>query len=111
MIKLYVHLVFLGIRVSVFNFIFYLIFLFGRREREACLALKKGLSWFRNVDLLVFLMLGDELSHDAANRPHLDALVVVILHENDLRSSIPPADHVRSHHEPVDGDIDRSLIF
>lgn len=98
-----VHLVVLGLREAVLDLVGDVLAALGRREREAGLALEERLARTGDVDLLVLLVLGDELAEDAAHRPHLDALVVLGLHEDDLGGAVPAADHVRGHQLPLAG--------
>lgn len=92
-----VHLVVLGLREPVFDLVGDVLVALGRGEREAGLALEERLAGPGDVDLLVLLVLCDELAEDAAQRPHLDALVVLGLHEDDLGGAVPAADHVGGH--------------
>ena len=96
-----VHLVVLGLREAVLDLVGDVLVALGRGEREAGLALEERLARPRDVDLLVLLVLGDELAQDAAHGPHLDALVVLGLHEDDLGRAVPAADHVRGHQLPL----------
>ncbi len=52
----------------------------------------------RYVNLLIFLMLGDQLAHNTPHRPHLYSCVVFRLHQYDLRSTVPATHNVRGHH-------------
>lgn len=98
-----VHLVILGLREAVFDLVGDFLVALGRGEREAGLALEERLPGPGDVDLLVLLVFGDELAEDAAQRPHLDALVVLGLHEDDLGGAVPAADHVGGHQLPLAG--------
>ena len=94
LIKIKVHLVIFRMRKSIFNLISTVLITLGRRKRKTSLPLKQSPSGSGDLYLLVKFMLRYQFTHNATDRPHLNRGIIVSLHQDNLRSTVPSTHHM-----------------
>ena len=93
-----VHLIVLWVRKTILYFVSKrFIVSFRWRKRETSFPVKQGTFFLSNVNFFIFLMLSNHLPEDTGNRPHLNSRVVLVLHQNDLWSSVPSTHDMTGH--------------
>ena len=94
--KIKVHLVIFRMRKSIFNLVSTVLITLWRRKRKTSLPLKQSPPGSSDLYLLVQFMLWYQFTHNATYRPHLNRGIIVCLHQDNLRSTVPSTHHMQS---------------
>lgn len=93
----YLHLVVLAVRKAILNFVQLYKLFFWRGQWKTRLTFKQRSPLLICFDKFIFLMLSYQLAQNTANWPHLNRGIVLCLHQDKFRGSIPSTYDMTGH--------------